>query len=97
MANDLEAVHRGTRTVLTFYEQFADPAAGRLTVKGWMIANRLGSGSYGFYGRQRRFVCHRVGDGRGHPPARRMLANEITGSSISSCSWIGRSHVAHGR
>ena len=49
VANDLELVHRSTRTVLTFYEQFADPVAGlAMTREGLEIASRRGSASYGF-------------------------------------------------
>jgi len=49
VANDIEQVHRATRTVLTFYEQFADPAAGlAMAREGLGIAGRLGSVAYGF-------------------------------------------------
>ncbi len=49
VANDLLQVHRATRTVLTFYEQFADPAAGlAMAREGLGIAARLGSVAYGF-------------------------------------------------
>jgi class 3 adenylate cyclase len=49
VANDLQRVHRGTRTVLTFYEQFADPGAGlAMAREGLEIAGRLGSVAYGF-------------------------------------------------
>jgi class 3 adenylate cyclase len=49
MANGLDAVHRRTRTALTFYEQFADPVAGlAMTREGLEIASRRGSKNYGF-------------------------------------------------
>ena len=49
LANDLERVHLSTRTVLTFYEQFADPGAGlAMAREGLEIASRLGSVAYGF-------------------------------------------------
>ncbi len=49
VANDIERVHSATRTVLTFYEQFADPAAGlAMAREGLEIAARLGSVAYGF-------------------------------------------------
>lgn len=48
--NDLLDVDRSTRTVLSFYEQFADPAAGlALTREGLEIARRRGSLTYGFF------------------------------------------------
>lgn len=53
--NELAVTHgiveadRNTRTSLTFYEQFADPAAGlAMAREGLEIANRRGSASYGF-------------------------------------------------
>ena len=47
LANDLERVHRSTRTVLTFYEQFADPVAGlAMAREGLEVASRLGSASF---------------------------------------------------
>jgi class 3 adenylate cyclase len=47
--NDLEDVHRNTRTILTFYEQFADPVAGlAMAREGLEIATRRGSAAYGF-------------------------------------------------
>jgi hypothetical protein len=49
VANDLEEVHRSTRTILTFREQFVDPAAGlAMAREGLEIASRLGSAAYGF-------------------------------------------------
>jgi len=49
VANDLEEVHRSTRTILTFREQFVDPAAGlAMAREGLEIASRLGSVAYGF-------------------------------------------------
>jgi class 3 adenylate cyclase len=47
--NGLDDVHRGTRTILTFYEQFADPAAGlAMAREGLELASRRGSKIYGF-------------------------------------------------
>jgi len=49
VANDIEQVQRATRTVLTFYEQFADPRAGlTMAREGLEIARRLGSVAFGF-------------------------------------------------
>jgi class 3 adenylate cyclase len=49
VANGLDAVHRRTRTALTFYEQFADPVTGlAMTREGLEIASRSGSKNYGF-------------------------------------------------
>ncbi len=49
VTNDLEMVHRSTRTILTFYEQFADPVAGlAMTREGLEIASRRGSTAAGF-------------------------------------------------
>jgi class 3 adenylate cyclase len=49
VANNLAAVHRNTRTALTFYEQMDDPRAGlAMAREGLEIAARLGSSSYGF-------------------------------------------------
>ncbi|MGH2406654.1 MAG: AAA family ATPase [Candidatus Limnocylindrales bacterium] len=49
VASGLEDVDRGTRTTLTFYEQFADPVAGlAMAREGMEIARRRGSTSYGF-------------------------------------------------
>jgi class 3 adenylate cyclase len=49
VANDLLDVDRDTRTTLTFYEQFADPAAGlAMAREGLEIASRRGSLAYGF-------------------------------------------------
>jgi len=49
VANGLAEVDRNTRTSLTFYEQFADPAAGlAMAREGLAIASRGGSTSYGF-------------------------------------------------
>ena len=49
VANDLEEVHRHTRTTLSFREQFADPVAGlAIAREGLEIAARIGSSSYGF-------------------------------------------------
>ena len=49
VANGLVDVHLRTRTSLTFYEQFADPAAGlAMAREGLEIASRQGSALYGF-------------------------------------------------
>ena len=49
VSNDLEMVHRSTRTILTFYEQFADPLAGlAMTREGLELASRRGSTAAGF-------------------------------------------------
>jgi tetratricopeptide (TPR) repeat protein len=49
VANGLADVDRNTRTSLTFFEQFADPAAGlTLAREGLEIASRRGSANYGF-------------------------------------------------
>jgi hypothetical protein len=49
VANDLESVHRRSRTILTFYEQFADPVAGlELAREGFEYAKRTGSSAYAF-------------------------------------------------
>jgi len=48
VANGLVDVDRGTRTQLTFYEQFSDPAAGlAMAREGLEIASRRGSKSFG--------------------------------------------------
>jgi class 3 adenylate cyclase len=48
-ANDVLRVHRNTRTQLTFYEQFNDPAAGlAMAREGLEIAARTGSVLYAF-------------------------------------------------
>ena len=45
VANGLAEVDRSTRTILTFYEQFADPAAGlALAREGLEIASSAGFG-----------------------------------------------------
>jgi class 3 adenylate cyclase len=82
VANDLEAVHRGTRTVLTFFEQFAEPAAGlAMTREGLEIANRLGSAAYGFVMVGNAVSCAiRVGEWAwASALLDEWLANEITG------------------
>ena len=82
VANGLVDVHRGTRTVLTFYEQFADPGAGlAMAREGLEIAGRLGSTDYAFQMVGNAVSCAlRVGDWTW---ARTLLddwlANEITG------------------
>ncbi len=49
VTNDLADVDRRTRTMLTFYEQFADPAAGlAMAREGLEIARRQGSSLGGF-------------------------------------------------
>ena len=49
VANDLEQVHRRSRTILTFYEQFGDPLAGlTLAREGFEYAKRTGSSAYAF-------------------------------------------------
>ena len=49
LASGLEAVHRRSRTLLCFYEQFADPVAGlALAREGLDYASRTGSAAYGF-------------------------------------------------
>ena len=49
VANDLVDVDRGTRTQLTFFEQFADPVAGlAMAREGLEIASRRGFKAYGF-------------------------------------------------
>jgi tetratricopeptide (TPR) repeat protein len=49
LANDLREVELNARVLLTFYEQWGDPAAGlALGREGIEIGRRLGSRSYGF-------------------------------------------------
>jgi class 3 adenylate cyclase len=49
VANGHEEVHRRSRTILSFYEQFADPPAGlAIAREGLEYANRTGSTAYGF-------------------------------------------------
>ncbi len=48
--NDFERIHMGTRTQLTFFEQFANPIAGlAMAREGLEIAARRGSTQYGFF------------------------------------------------
>ena len=81
VANDLVDVDRNTRTSLTFYEQFADPAAGlALAREGLEIASRPGRPLRLPDGRQRGVVRHP--DGEWDWAAALLdewLANEITG------------------
>ncbi len=80
--NDLESVHRTTRTILTFYEQFADPAAGlAMAREGLQIAGRLGSAAYGFVMVGNAVSCAlRTGDWTWAADLLdEWLANEITG------------------
>jgi hypothetical protein len=82
MANELEEVHRGTRTILTFYEQFANPAAGlAMGREGLDIASRLGSAAYGFVMVGNAVSCAiRVGEWAWASALLDVwLANEITG------------------
>jgi class 3 adenylate cyclase len=82
-ANDLETVHQGTRTVLTFYEQWAEPAAGlAMAREGLEIANRVGSTNYGFGMVGNAVSCAiRVGEwGWASALLDDWLANQITGS-----------------
>jgi len=47
--NDIQRSHMATRTLLTFYDQFADPIAGlAMAREGLDLAARRGSKSYGF-------------------------------------------------
>jgi class 3 adenylate cyclase len=49
LANDIGRVELGCRVLLTFYEQWGDPAAGvALGREGLQIGERLGSRGYGF-------------------------------------------------
>jgi hypothetical protein len=83
VANDLETVHQGTRTVLTFYEQWAEPAAGlAMAREGLEIANRIGSTNYGFGMVGNAVSCAiRVGEwGWASALLADWLANQITGS-----------------
>ena len=82
VANGLEDVHRGTRTVLTFYEQFADPGAGlAMAREGLEIAGRLGSADYAFQMVGNAVSCAiRVGDWAwARALLDEWLTNEITG------------------
>ncbi|HVA87544.1 MAG TPA: adenylate/guanylate cyclase domain-containing protein [Candidatus Saccharimonadales bacterium] len=82
VANDLEEVHRATRTVLTFYEQFADPGAGlAMAREGLEIARRRGSAAYGFVMVGNAVSCAiRVGEWAwASALLDEWLANEITG------------------
>ena len=64
VANGFVDVHRGTRTQLTFYEQFDDPIAGlAMAREGLDIATRQGSTVYGFQMVGNAVVCAiRVGE-----------------------------------
>ena len=82
VANDLGDVHRGTRTSLTFYEQFADPAAGlAMAREGLEIASRRGSMYDGFLMVGNAVSCAiRVGEWDwASVLLDEWLANEITG------------------
>jgi class 3 adenylate cyclase len=82
VANDLGDVHRGTRTSLTFYEQFADPLAGlAMAREGLEIAGRRGSAVYGFLMVGNAVSCAiRVGEWDwASTLLDEWLANEITG------------------
>ncbi len=82
VANDLEEVHRSTRTVVTFLEQFDTPAAGlAMAREGLEIANRLGSAAYGFVMVGNAVSCAiRLGEwGWASGLLDEWLANEITG------------------
>jgi class 3 adenylate cyclase/tetratricopeptide (TPR) repeat protein len=49
LANDFRDIEKGCRTLLTFYEQWGDPAAGlALGQEGLEIGRKLGSMVYGF-------------------------------------------------
>ena len=64
LANDLREVERSTRTLLTFFLQWADPVEGlTLARDGQEIARRLGSLAYGFQMVGNAFSCAlRVGE-----------------------------------
>jgi hypothetical protein len=64
LTHDLREVERGTRTELTFYLQWDDPAEGlALARDGQEIARRLGSPGYGFLMVGNAFSCAmRVGE-----------------------------------
>jgi len=82
VANDLREVHRGTRTSLTFREQFADPAAGlTMAREGLAIASRRGSMYDGFLMVGNAVACAiRVGEWDwASALLDEWLANEITG------------------
>jgi hypothetical protein len=81
-ANGLVDVDRGTRTQLTFYEQFADPGAGlAMAREGLEIASRRGSTAYGFLMVGNAVSCAiRVGEWAwASALLDEWLANEITG------------------
>jgi len=64
LANNLESVHRRSRTLICFYEQFDDPPVGlALAREGLEYASRTGSLAYGFLMVGNGVVCAlRVGD-----------------------------------
>jgi len=81
-SNDLFGVSRGTRTILTFYEQFADPVAGlAMAREGLDIAARRGSLVYGFQMVGNAASCAiRIGEWTWVSELlEQWLANEITG------------------
>ena len=83
VANGIVDVDRNTRTTLTFYEQFADPAAGlAMAREGLEIASRLGNLGYGFMMVGNAVSCAiRVGEWAWAAElVDEWLANEITGA-----------------
>jgi tetratricopeptide (TPR) repeat protein len=83
VANDLVEVDRATRTQLTFYEQFADPAAGlAMAREGLELAARRGSLANGFLMVGNAVSCAiRLGEWAWSSAlVDEWLANEITGS-----------------
>jgi class 3 adenylate cyclase len=86
LASNLESVHRRSRTLLCFYEQFDDPAVGlTLAREGLEYASRTGSAAYGFLMVGNGAVCAlRVGEWAW---ARQLidewLANEVGSQAFS--------------
>jgi class 3 adenylate cyclase len=82
VASGFVDVHRGTRTLLTFYEQFDDPVAGlAIAREGLEVAARQGSALYGFQMVGNGAVCAiRTGDWDWAAALlESWLSNEITG------------------
>ena len=82
VANGLVEVHRGSRTLLTFYEQFGDPVAGLAIARdGLELAARQGSARYGFHMVGNGVICAiRTGDWEwADALLDDWLSNEVTG------------------
>jgi class 3 adenylate cyclase len=83
VANGLDQVHRTTRTVLTWYEQFADPGAGlAMAREGLELAGRRGSMMDGFLMVGNGVACAiRVGEWAwASALLEEWLANEVAGA-----------------